>query len=515
MDLDSIKSIVEKSKEQYDKSIRWGFCTLLALMFFHLFVFSPFLKAEKKLAEVQVILARLPAQQEAVLALSAALTELADIPEKALNKHMDTMFKSLRSDFRRLSSWLRYLKSDAAVATQQDWQQGQGGQNHKPQMMAQMMLMPQNTGSDARVNISASQMGDISLRGTAANLPDFNSLQQALPQHMAKHNNMPFVRFEQKMAATPALIAEIRNTDNISALRSLLAPEIETKLIKPYFVELNKLWQRQILPSMQQQEKNILKKMATYKFSTDDIGYAGFSQMKHLLATTSQKAAQIRFQRPEKRFWWLSVEGKSSSLQAIKINVQKKLNPRGQLKSIRSQLLTRAAALRDDEKQLQAKILTLKKNFSKIIESRSSNIPFVGKPLAGIPMALLPFVEHFPLIVAISLSILFGFYVWYFSEFRSALEMSKKNNAAHPMVVWYQRRLSGSLLNILPLPAPIAFFVAGSFIWLFLGQYQLAQSLSMSFWWLFFESASAMLIITASAYYACFCMKKSQKNEVC
>ena len=47
------KFIFERSRNQYDSATRWSAIVILALIAFHLLIFSPYLEVDKKLKEAE------------------------------------------------------------------------------------------------------------------------------------------------------------------------------------------------------------------------------------------------------------------------------------------------------------------------------------------------------------------------------------------------------------------------------------------------------------------------------
>lgn len=111
MDEEFVKSVLGKTQDQYDSALRWTAIVVIAFLAFHLFIFSPFLKADKKLSKVEARLNSLPGIMRTVTGLAGDLTTLSETSMEAVSKRLEYMFHAFRSDFSDLSILVKRIRT--------------------------------------------------------------------------------------------------------------------------------------------------------------------------------------------------------------------------------------------------------------------------------------------------------------------------------------------------------------------------------------------------------------------
>ncbi len=431
MDEEFVKSVLGKAQDQYDSALRWTAIVVIVFLAFHLFIFSPFLKADKKLSKVEARLNSLPGIMRTVMGLSGDLTKLSDMAMEAASKRLGYMFNALRSDFDDLSTLVKRIRTGDEIKFSREKEEPKTAQPLEMQTTEQLDIDQLSFQQDIQ----------------ESNIPNLMVQERSnLQMQQIPGEPLQLIRVvppEQRFAFDQSLVKEVFNANNTDSLTRILLPTIEEKIIAPQFDALNQIWHTKILPEMKSRAEEIRQPLKVAE-QTDTSEEAPWRSIRTALENTMQSAEDMNFAPPAERFWWITVTDKGGALAEIDIGVRQELDQTITIKAVTDDLAKSIAEQQSAEMKLKNELERIRISFDKFVEQRASQLAGLPQQLVGIPIDLISVVSRFPLLLGLVLAALLVWQTRRLSELITAVGIVREHDRSNPLAAWIMRRIEGN-----------------------------------------------------------------------
>lgn len=449
MDAEFLKSVLEKARDQYDIALRWTAIVVMVFLAFHLFIFSPFLKADKKLSKVEARLNSLPGIQRTVVGLSDDLTKLSDMATEALSKQLKRMFNALRSDFDDLSKLVERIRTSDEIQLSKTpaMEQPDIGQLHMQRNIRESNIP--NLVVQERPNLQIQQIPGESIQPIKVVPP------------------------EQRFGFDHSLVNQVREVDNIDELTRILLSTIEEKIIAPRFDAFNQAWHTEILPEMKTRSDAIRQRLKVAE-QTDTSEEAPWQSILTALENTMRSAKDMNFSPPANRFWWITVAGKGDALNNIDFRVRKELDQTITIKGVTDDLAKTISDQQNAETKLKSELERIKKSFDKFVEQQAGQLVGLPEQFGGIPIDLISLVSRFPLLIGLVLAALLVWQTRRLSDLIIAVTIVKEDEQTSPLAAWMTRRIIGNRKSHMKRLCSSIGFAITAWLWIGISSWELA-----------------------------------------
>ena len=460
MDEEFVKSVLGKAQDQYDRSLRWTAIVVIILLVFHVLIFSPFLKADKRLSKVEAHLNSLSGMESTVAGLAEGLTGLSDAAMEAVSQQLKRTFRALRADFDDLSKLVERIRTGGGIRLSEEKEQPGIEQPSETAAMERLI-------AELRLqrNMRESNIPNLSAR-ERPNLQMQRAPEGALPQ-------IKVVPPEQRFGFNQNLVDHIKNADNIDGLTDILLPTINEKIIAPQFEALNKAWRTDILPEMKRRAEEIQQRLKVAE-QTDPAQESPWRSIRTTLESTLEAANNITFAPPADRFWWITVEGKGEELAKIDISVRQELDRTLSITGVTDDLAKTIAEQKSAEMKLKNELDRIKKSFDKFIERQAEQLAGLPQQIGSIPVDLVSLVSRFPLLIGLVLAALTVWQTRRQEQFIIAVGILREQDRSSPLATWLMRSIDRKDRGRrMPLRSSLGFCVA-SWFWIGIASWELA-----------------------------------------
>ena len=461
-----LNSLLERCMDRYDMVLRWTSITVGVFLVFHLFIFIPFIIADKKLSDVEARLRNLQDTQKIVEGVSDDLTKLSEMSIKNLKSQSDELYGNLRNSFDKLSEYVENIRTE------------------KKLQEIQTFIEKSNDNSDVRTILDRIQSNS-NIRSLYSHVDMQESIQSLQSVNKGYLQNAQNKTAANSFNFEEGLKEQISSAKSVDEIRDLLLPTIEKDIIAPQFKAFNLAWQREIFPEMKSFSSKIQKRLENAN-THDKSKNPPWGSILITLEDSMNYAEKIKFSPPENRFWWVTAKGKEDTLSDINFDFRRDFTQLVSIDKISDELSTTISQQQNAETNLRNDLESIKNSFEKFMEHQSGQIIGLPKQFGGIPIDLDSLILCYPFLIGPMLA---SFAVWQtrrLSDLITAIDIAKKHDKSN------RNTLSKSFLSFIGVTA------AG---WLWLG---------ISFWqltaWhtLTYLSSVAMILLSGGVMTAAF-----------
>ncbi len=411
-----LNSLLERSRDRYDMVLRWTSIIVGVFLVFHLFIFIPFITADKKLEDVEARISKLQNTQKIVEGVSDDLSQLSEMAIGNLKAQSDELYGNLRNSFDILSESVENIRTEKKLQEIQTF-------------------IEQNRNDEGNRAILKHIQSDSSTRSLYSHVDTQESVQRL------QSVNKGYLQEAQNKTATSSfkfeegLKEQISSAKSVDEIREILLPTIEKDIITPHFNAFNLAWQEKIFPEMKSLSSEIRKRLekANKQDKSEDAPWASILST---LENTMNYAEEIKFSQPENRFWWVTAEGKESTLSDINFKFRRDIGQLVSIDKISDELSSIIAQQQNAETKLRSDLERIKSSFEKFLEHQANQMIGLPKQFGGIPIDLDSLVLCFPFLIGPTLASLAVWQTYRLSDLITAIDVAKKHDESNPLADW-------------------------------------------------------------------------------